>query len=299
MNEPKHPASEVRRIYTLGPPGTFSDLAAQRIRDWMLRTMPGIPAPPIQFANTLAEVLRFSQEDAQALGVAPIENSTTGTVLPVQDGLIKHELQAIYEVNLPVRLALMINASREDVVRIYAHPVAWEQCEALLAHAFPDAEPTFTRSNVEAGMKLLKHSLTDPWGAIVPLSFAEQHPQLLAESDAQGNPHNETRFLALRHRQAAPAPDFERRKTAVLLEPEADRPGMLYELLAVFNAHQINLCRLESRPALSHPWSYVFFVDFHNNANTSRALETLAQGAAHVHILGSFDQELSTPAAGA
>ncbi|HEX9844378.1 MAG TPA: prephenate dehydratase domain-containing protein, partial [bacterium] len=65
------------RLYTLGPPGTFSDKAAQRLRAHLAAG--GARAPVIDYTRTIPEVLERTQGDPEALGVFPIENSDTGT----------------------------------------------------------------------------------------------------------------------------------------------------------------------------------------------------------------------------
>ncbi|HUJ76670.1 MAG TPA: hypothetical protein VL359_17535, partial [bacterium] len=50
------------RIYTLGPAGTFSDMATQRLqqaRGWHA---------PIEYTRTLPEVMALTESDPQALG---------------------------------------------------------------------------------------------------------------------------------------------------------------------------------------------------------------------------------------
>ncbi|WP_298667622.1 ACT domain-containing protein, partial [uncultured Methanofollis sp.] len=50
-------------------------------------------------------------------------------------------------------------------------------------------------------------------------------------------------------------------KCSVLLDPKADRAGLLADLLAVFARLGINLTRIESRPAKRGMGRYVFFID--------------------------------------
>jgi prephenate dehydratase len=57
----------------------------------------------------------------------------------------------------------------------------------------------------------------------------------------------------------------------------------------VFNLFQINLCRLESRPAKDTPWAYVFYVDFYNSADTEACLDVLRVSNFRYKVLGSYD----------
>ncbi len=51
-----------------------------------------------------------------------------------------------------------------------------------------------------------------------------------------------------------------------------DRPGLLYDLLAVFAKRNINLTRIESRPSKRGIGKYVFFLDYAWTPDTNRAV---------------------------
>jgi prephenate dehydratase len=290
------------RIYTLGPAGTFSDRASQRLRAH-LGTLAGAdsdsdsgnPVPEIEHTRTIPEVLARTEADPAALGVFPIENSDTGTVVFAQDALVKHGVTIEWELNLRVRFALLANAPLEQVTTLFSQPVAYDQCGFFLAERLPGARVSFTNSNTESGAAFLAaqagpHGREQPCAAIVPVELAQAHPHLRAAEDIQNYANNTTRFLAVRAARRPVAFDGARFKTSILVEPEDDRPGLLYDLLSVFNRHQLNLCRLESRPAKVRPWTYVFFMDFNNNAHSAQALAELEHGDRKVTVLGSYDR---------
>lgn len=285
------------RLYTLGPEGTFSDKAAQRLRAH-LRSLPPHAAPEIVYTRTIPDVLARTEGDRESLGVFPIENSDTGTVVFAQDSLVRHKVSIILELNVRVRFSLLANAPLEAVRVVLAQPVAYDQCGFYLAEHLPEAEVSFTPSNTESGNRLLSADPDAPSAAIVPADFGEDHRQVLVAEDIQNYEHNVTRFLVVRAfiegaggtEEAGEAGlDFGRHKTSVLVEPHEDRPGLLYGLLSVFNRHQLNLVRLESRPAKIRPWTYVFFLDFHNNPHTAQCLAELRDGHRGVTVLGSYD----------
>ena len=182
-----------------------------------------------------------------------------------------------------------VNTHLAEVRGVLAQPVTYDQCNAYLAEHLPDAEVTFTTSNTQSGRDLLAAPDGAAIAAIVPLEFGEEHQQLCAAADIQNNAQNITRFLVVRSGRDGETFDFERHKTSLLVEPEEDRPGLLYDLLCVFKSHHLNLVRLESRPAGIRPWSYVFFIDFHNNARTPDCLSDLRNDKRRIRVLGSYD----------
>ena len=276
------------RLFTLGPEGTFSDKATQKLKTH-LRLLDPEASPEIVFTRTIPEVLARTEADREAMGVFPIENSDSGTVVFAQDSLVKHKVTILLEINLRVRFSLLAKAPLAEVRGVLAQPVAYDQCNAYLAEHLPDAEVTFTTSNTQSGRDLLAAPDGAAIAAIVPLEFGEEHQQLCAAADIQNNAQNITRFLVVRSRRDGETFDFERHKTSLLVEPEEDRPGLLYDLLSVFNSHHLNLVRLESRPAGIRPWSYVFFIDFHNNARTPDCLSDLRNDKRRIRVLGSYD----------
>lgn len=273
------------RIYALGPEGTFSDQAAQHLRSRL-----GGKKTPISYTRTIPEVLSRTEAEGRALGVVPIENSVAGTVGQAQDYIVQHRLTILWEINVHVRYALLAAAPLEAVETYYAHPQAFDQCSEYLAANLPRGTVEFTNSNTESGSRLLEAPQGKQAAAIVPIDFGVAHPDLLVAEDIQNYPNNTTRFLVVRRTKADEAYDFSRNKSSLLVEPNEDRPGLLHELLSVFHRHELNLCRLESRPAKVTPWTYVFYLDFNNNANSAACMEDLRALPHRISLLGSYDR---------
>lgn len=79
-------------------------------------------------------------------------------------------------------------------------------------------------------------------------------------------------------------------KTSIVVSMR-NEPGALHLMLEPFYRHQIDLTRVETRPAQSGNWSYVFFVDFmghKDDAKVKAALNDVAQRAANLNVLGSY-----------
>lgn len=277
-----------QRLFTLGPEGTFSDKATQRLKTHLRLTAPEA-SPEIVYTRTIPEVLARTEADPRSLGVFPIENSDSGTVVFAQDSLARHKVTILLEINLRVRFSLLAKAPLADVRTVHAQPVAYDQCSLYLAEHLPDAEVTFTSSNTQSGRELLAAPDGAAIAAIVPAEFGEAHERFRAAVDIQNNENNITRFLVVRSGRDGEVYDFGRHKTSLLVEPEEDRPGLLYDLLSVFNNHHLNLVRLESRPAKIRPWTYVFFMDFHNNEHTTDCLAELRNDKRQIRVLGSYD----------
>ena len=245
------------QIYTLGPQGTFSDEAAQKVLKTGVR---------VTYTGTFAEALAKVTEDLGSAAVVPVENSVAGTVAQVQDSLVSNDLIILGEINLLIEYSLLANAELDQIEVCFAHPQALEQSSGFITKNLGKAQNHFTRSNVDSGIRFLEavDSGNKPVAAIVPATFAQENSKWRKASAIQDYQNNTTRFLD-------------------------DRSGLLYQLLSVFNLFKINLCRLESRPAKDTPWAYVFYVDFYNSADTEACLEVFSVSNFRYKVLGSYD----------
>ena len=270
------------QIITLGPEGTFSDQAAQKIcRDGVVVT----------YTGTFAEALFRVTEEPDSIAVVPIENSVAGTVAQVQDSLVNNKLVILGEINLLIEYSLLANVAPENVKLCYAHPQALEQSSKFLSKNLTASQNQLTRSNVDSGIQFLEAIKSDKkaLAAIVPASFADSYPEWKVASGIQDYHNNTTRFLVVRPHRDNEEHDFLRKKTSLYVEFQEDRSGLLYELLSVFNLFQINLCRLESRPAKDTPWAYVFYVDFYNTEHTKACLDAMQVTKFNYKVIGSYD----------
>ena len=70
-----------------------------------------------------------------------------------------------------------------------------------------------------------------------------------------------------------------------------DKPGALYNALKPFKNANINLTKIESRPAKMRKWEYIFFVDFIGHIEDEEVQKTLEKVKSYcielVH-LGSY-----------
>ncbi|HEX9298047.1 MAG TPA: prephenate dehydratase domain-containing protein [Polyangiaceae bacterium] len=276
----------IDQLYALGPEGTYSDYAARRFNEFLFRTES--TAAAITYTRSIPEALELASQNPNARTIAPIENSETGTVVATQDHLAKYDLIIEWELNLRIRFTLLADVPLGEVARLYVHPVALEQCNAFVSKRLPSAETAFTRSNVDSAVRWAAAAPEEKAASIVPSDYAPARAAPIQVSNVQNDERNTTRFVVVR----AGGPwkgDFSRTKTSLLIEPAADRPGLLFEILSVFKKYDINLCRIESRPARTHPWAYVFYLDITNNAATEDALRELAAGQWKITLLGTFD----------
>jgi prephenate dehydratase len=89
-----------------------------------------------------------------------------------------------------------------------------------------------------------------------------------------------------------PCPHSDTKKTSLVLALEKDRPGGLYEVLGEFARLNINLTKIESRPAKKELGNYIFFIDCeagHDHPGLQEVLCNLEKKTALLKNLGSYN----------
>jgi prephenate dehydratase len=266
------------RIATLGPAGTFSELAASEF------AASAAASANLQFYPSLQRTLAAVGVDCE-IAVVPLENIVEGVVSPVIDGLLKQPLQIIAELSIPVRFSLVANHHKPQ--RIYAQFVAQGQCSEALARC--NAPIISTASNTEALHLLLAQE--GPAAALVPEHTIAGHSFAHVVHDVTDVAHNQTRFIVLQPSQDLPARDpAQRYKSAIIIVDDADHPGLLVEHLQAFALARVNLTALVSRPTGQRFGAYHFFIELEghvHDANVQRAL-ALIKASNQVIELGSY-----------
>lgn len=260
----------------LGPPGTFSQEAA-------VKHFGG--SATLSACATIDEVFRHVETGSAGYGVVPVENSTEGAIGRTLDLLLSTNARICGEVMLPIRQCLMSRSARiADVTRVYSHTQSLAQCQQWLARRLPRAERIPVVSNAEAARRAARERRA---AAIGPRTAAALYGLKLLARNIEDDPKNTTRFLVMGDYDAAPS---GRDKTSMVLSAK-NVPGAIHGLLAPFAAHGVSLTRLESRPARSGLWEYVFYIDIEGHQQDPRVARALAEvepRASFLKNLGSY-----------
>ncbi|MBC8160506.1 MAG: prephenate dehydratase [Roseiflexaceae bacterium] len=271
----------MQSIAYLGPPGTYSELAAIAFGDDATAYLPlaSIPA-----------VVTAVETGAATSGVLPIENALEGSVTTTLDLLI-HEtsLRIAAETVIAIRHHLVARpgVSLTQIEVLYGHPQSLGQCRRFVERCLPHVATVASLSNSAAPAEALADSR--PAAAIAPLRAAELLGAHVLARDIQDRATNLTRFVAIGAGDSRPTGDD---KTSFCFGfDRGDRPGSLVEALQVLAQTQINMTKLESRPAKEVFGQYIFLVDINGHRDDPRIAAALAQIQARTgffKVFGSF-----------
>jgi chorismate mutase / prephenate dehydratase len=260
----------------LGPAGTFSQEAVVKHFGSATRAQPHA---------SIDEVFRAVETGTAGYGVVPVENSTEGAVGRTLDLLLSTSARICGEVMLPVRQCLMSTARRrDDICTVYSHTQSLAQCQQWLSRHLPQAERVAVVSNAEAARLASKdrHS-----AAVAGRTAAALYGLKLLARNIEDDPRNTTRFAVIGTEAVAPS---GRDKTSLVLSTR-NVPGAVHDLLTPLARHGVSMTRLESRPARTGLWEYVFYVDIEGHQaepRVTKALTALARKASFLKVLGSY-----------
>jgi prephenate dehydratase len=264
------------RIAIQGEVGSFSHEAAKRM----------VPGCAILACARSAEVFDRLEQGAVPAAVVPIENSLAGSVAEHYDLLLQHEVFIEREFYLRIVHSLIAapRTKKQDIRRVYSHPVALDQCRNFFRQN-PNFEPVAFYDTAGSVKYLMKNGLRDA-AAIAGREAAREYRAKILKAGIEDDKRNFTRFFLIhkKRRKVSGA-----NKTSIAFSVR-NVPGALFKALAVFALRDISLSKIESRPIRGHPWEYIFYVDFLRGEDkvARSALLHLGEVADRVKVLGIY-----------
>ncbi len=265
------------KVGYLGPKGTFSYEACMNYckNDKEM----------VEFRTISDTILALSNNEVDEV-IVPIENSLQGCVTDAIDTLIEHEeIKVKDEILLEIKQNLMANKNLkfEDIKKIYSHPQALAQCKNYLEKNFPLADIIPVESTAGAAKKVNESS--EACACIGSIACLEEYGLNLLQEGIQDNLFNKTKFWILSKNNNM---EILKNKMSMLFSVK-DKPGALYKVLEIFNKYNLNLTKIESRPAKTVLGEYIFWIDVSiENGNEDKAIEEIKEKGIFFRILGKY-----------
>ena len=270
------------RLGFLGPKGTFSEQAARSYAD----TLDG-ECDYIMFMN-ISDVITAVEDGSVDEGLVPLENSIEGTVTSTVDTLIfdaalyiKGELTLKVNQNLMVRPGVKLS----DITKVLSHPQGLAQCRKFIRNL--GIEEIMAVSSTAEAARLVADGMENT-AAIAPKRAAEVYSLDILKENIQDDETNATRFIVITKNMP---PLKERLKTSIAFTIDDDNsPGQLYKVLDILNIYEINMMKIESRPAKHKLGTYVFYIDLAagDGEDLRDAIKMLKRKVAFFKFLGSY-----------
>jgi chorismate mutase/prephenate dehydratase len=217
--------------------------------------------------------------------VFPFESSVDGLHLANVTALAATDLVLTAEIPLATRYDLVGRGSGGPAIAtVYATAAALAACERILARDLQGARVEDVRSPMLAA----RRAADDPTGAaLVPELVGQSSLLRVLQANVGDAPDVQVRFVVASQRPASRTG----RDATCLLFAVNDEPGALYTVLRHFAERDVNLRRMQARPAAGEGFDYVFFVEVEGHA-TDRALvvalEAIKKTTRYLRVLGSF-----------
>ena len=270
----------------LGPQGTHSEAAALYLQSLLPAPVQLIAFPEIYMAMQAVE------EGQVDTCLVPVENSLEGSINITLDTLAHSDTLAVErELIWGVHNQLMARCQASAIRRIYSHAQPLAQCREYLKKHYPKAELVTVASTAKAAKLVALRDASEGQAAICTKRAGELYGLDTIAVEIQDNMANCTRFYEVRRKADVKPRSGSPEKTLVICQIDGSKAGSLCEVLQEFAQREVNMTRIESRPARTELGAYIFFFDLETGAsreNLEASIEAVRRKSIWLRELGEF-----------
>jgi chorismate mutase/prephenate dehydratase len=222
-------------------------------------------------------------------GLLPLENSAAGSVNEVYDLMNRYRFYIVRSVKLPIIHTLLAvrGAKLNEIKEVISHDQALRQCSQFLK-SWQGVKITECENTAVAAKQVADSNRTDV-AVISSRDCAELYDLAALSYNIQNTDNNYTRFICI---SKEPEIYPGAHKTSLMLTLQ-HKPGALYNVLEKFNAHGINLNKLESRPISGQNFEFKFYFDIDTpliSDELKHVLTELEQETEMFSYLGTYQE---------
>lgn len=217
--------------------------------------------------------------------IAPLETQAEGPVQQTIEALLATELKIVAEIEHATDLSLLSKTGNEaDVEKVYATAADHARASGFFA-AYPRRLSVLDVKSqaVACDLAVEDHGAA----ALIGETFGLERGLLVARRAVADAGADRVRYAVVGARPSGRTGDDA---TSVVFSVN-DAPGALLGVLRVFADRGINLKKIQSRPAATEEWAYLFFLELSGHA-TDRplvsAFDEVRQKTRFFKILGSY-----------
>lgn len=273
------------RLGFLGPIGTHSEEVALYINHVLNDNDKWRLIPYTNISDVICAVANGEVERC----VVPVENSIEGSINITLDTLAHEvELQVECEIVWAVHNQLMVKDESMPITTIISHEQPLAQCRKYIKENYKYAEIKQVSSTAKAA-EIVANS-KGGCAAIGTIRAGELYKLKTIATEIQDNNTNCTRFLLLSQIKESLVQGQE--KTELICQINGAKAGSLCNVLWDFAKRDVNLTRIESRPARTGLGEYIFFLSLDSSIeqpNVKDAIEAVEKNSLWLKNLGSFN----------
>lgn len=271
-----------KSIAVLGPAGTFCDVAAKKyIKSNELNL-------DINYYPSINKTINAIKDND--IAILPFENSLDGYVYETIDKLLNDDYKIISDISVPVDFAFVTNAKNVDECKnVFVQFKAKAECLDFLTNEH-DFNLITTDSNM-ASLNALKDK-GDDYGAVIPMHKVNDVSYNTVVNNISDHKNNVTRFVVVSKDKEY---DFSCKaiRCSMCIYFLEDYPGILFEVLKVFNDASINLNTILSRPTKEGLGKYNFYIELSSDIdkidNIYKCIDILSDNKKYiVKIMGLY-----------
>ena len=292
----------MERMGILGPRGTHSEAAAF----WLNRRLKN--PSELVICPDIFEVFRAVEDGELDSGLVPVENSLEGSINITLDTLARSDrLTVARELIWRVHNQLMARKGVLEIKKIISHAQPLSQCRHYIRTHYPKAALESVQSTARAAEIAAASAVEDGIAAICTARAGELNGLIPIATEIQDNIFNSTRFFEVvrsdRSKQFSTVEDRSDRaeknldgwkigdKILIICQIHGERPGALCEVLEEFAFRNVNMTRIESRPARTKLGEYIFFFDLDVDAPRAmldESIDAVKRKSIWLKCLGAF-----------
>lgn len=279
-------SENIKTIAYLGTSGSFTEIA----KDYFAEKY-SINAYQMPF-RTIKEIVAYVENNEEAVGVIPIENTKEGIVRETNDNIINsinENIKILSEAVLPANNCLLSkNSEIYNITGLIAPAPAIARCQEYIKTQLPLHLNIINTTDTEEAARLLNsYNLT--YAIIGTKKTAEIYNLNILNDNINNDKNNYTKFVMIGSFETEPT---EHSVSSIAISIP-DVPGVLYKIVKEFADNNINIAYIHATPSNLQSNEYILYLDFLGHIKEPKiksTIDNIMQYTTYFRFMGSYER---------
>lgn len=279
-------SENIKTIAYLGTSGSFTEIA----KDYFAEKH-SINAYQMPF-RTIKEIVAYVENNEEAVGVIPIENTKEGIVRETNDNIINsinENIKILSEAVLPANNCLLSkNSEIYNITGLIAPAPAIARCQEYIKTQLPLHLNIINTTDTEEAARLLNsYNLT--YAIIGTKKTAEIYNLNILNDNINNDKNNYTKFVMIGSFETEPT---EHSVSSIAISIP-DVPGVLYKIVKEFADNNINIAYIHATPSNLQSNEYILYLDFIGHIKEPKiksTIDNIMQYTTYFRFMGSYER---------